>query len=307
MARHLFIADPMDQLNPRGDSTLAIARQAIARGDEVAWADGTAVYFARNHVGVKFHNAAGVEAKGSLALGELKDSPLADFDVVWIRTDPPFDMDYHRFCWLLAFEENRVRIVNAPSALLRYHEKILPIEAFYQGYLKEEDVIETYIDASDKAARDWEGSDVVAKPFLGFGGRDIERHSLPEGREQVVRYRGIVQPFMKEIHETGDRRILYAGGRIFGHFSRFPAEGGFVSNLAQGGEARAGELNAREKGALDRLGKFLRARGIVFAGADLIGDKISEVNITSPTGLMQLEALRGESGAETLIQAALDE
>ena len=103
----------------------------------------------------------------------------------------------------------------------------------------------------------------------------------------------MVQPYLEEIVEQGDRRVFFLDGELLAEFVRFPKEGGFIANLAQGGSAKKVPLSDVERAVCDRLGKFLKHTGIVFAGADLIGSKVSEVNITSPTGLCSLHALEG--------------
>ena len=145
---------------------------------------------------------------------------------------------------------------------------------------------------------------VVTKPFLGFGGRDVElqgreayRHSASSDLDRFI------QPFVSEVRTRGDRRVLFLEGKVIGHFVRMPAQGGFISNLAQGGTAHAKPLSAEEEELCVKVSNFLAAVGINFAGADFIGSRVSEINITSPTGLRSLEALGGSDGSEAIIEA----
>lgn len=309
--RLLFIADPVFKLNPAGDSSLVMAREAMGRGDKVFWATPPDLAYARNHVLVQAADATGVDPRGSLLLGAPRKVPLTDMDAVFIRKDPPFDTRYMHLCWLLCFEEGRVFMMNRPSLLLRYHEKIVPLEAFHQGYLREEDLIPTFLSALPEA-KDYVKrhgiSEVVTKPFLGYGGRGVERHGTDaflrgDAMSLGISHEDFIQPFQPEIHERGDRRVFFLDGEVIGHFARFPAEGDFISNLAQGGRAERGTLTVAETEVLQRLGKFLKATGIVLAGADLIGNRISEVNITSPTGLKNLESLEGDNRGRRILEA----
>src|SRR5262249_54397303 len=158
--------------------------------------------------------------------------------------DPPFDGEYVRLCWLLALGESKAWMLNWPSLLLRYHEKLVPLEALAQGFLRQEDLIPSHIGAHESAVEFVQRNgfkDVVAKPFLGFGGAGVQ---LLKAEEFIGRggKRGevedlLVQPFREEVKRQGDRRVFFLDGEILAHFVRKPKEGGFISNLAQGGTA----------------------------------------------------------------------
>lgn len=315
MRNVLFIADPMSRLRPLGDSTLALVREVLARGHMAYWATGDDLEFRGDHLVV---HASQVEAcaKDELAeLGAQREHALASMDTVFIRKDPPFDAGYVKLCWLLGLAERSVKMINPPSILLRYHEKLVPLEAVAQGFLRPDDLIPTHIGTATQA-QDWvrraKPEKVVVKPFLGFGGNGVslqETHRfLTEG---AMTTKGasdpadqLVQPFRPEVVARGDRRVLYLGGKILADFVRMPQKGNFISNLAQGGSAVAMPMTAEERDAAQRLGKFLAAAGILFAGSDMIGRFISEVNITSPTGLRSLEKLEGKDYASDIITFA---
>ncbi len=304
--RLLFVADALESLKPAGDSSLAMARAAMKRGHEVLWATDSDLAYALDGVVVRARRL--VPEKGdmpsSTSAGTLR---VRDLQGVFIRKDPPFDQSYVRVCWLLALEEERVVQFNRASLLLRYHEKLLPLEGLAQGMLAPSDLIPTFIGAHPEAEKYFEANhtaQVVTKPFLGFGGRDVVL-------QKTEAYRGkgatlgdcFIQPFADEVLSSGDRRVIFLDGKAIGNFVRMPAKGGFVSNLAQGGSALSVPMSADELKLCDKVGKLLKALHIDFAGADFIGPKVSEINITSPTGLRQVESLEKTDPASLVIEA----
>ncbi len=282
-----------------------MARAALRRGHEVFWATDRDVTYALDSclVNVLRLSAAG-DMPTSVKAGTLR---VRDLQGVFIRKDPPFDQSYVRLCWLLSLEEGRVVQFNRASLLLRYHEKLLPLEGLAQGFFDAGDLIPTFIGARPESMAyfDREKVDqVVTKPFLGYGGRDVGLQSLSAFKQSASsEFDSFIQPFREEVTSVGDRRVLFLDGKVLGHFVRMPAKGGFISNLAQGGTAHARPLTAEESKLADKVGKFLKASGIELAGADFIGPKVSEINITSPTGLRSLETLEGSDGADAIIEA----
>jgi glutathione synthase len=302
----LFVADPVDKLNPAGDSTLAMARAALRRGHEVLWAtdqdltyalDGCLAHVSRFSSGKR-------DVPATVATGTVR---VRDLQGVFIRKDPPFDESYVRLCWFLSLEEGRVVQFNRASLLMRYHEKLLPLEGLAQGFLAPEDLIPTFIGARTEALAYFEKNgvrQVVTKPFLGFAGRDVELQDREAFRQSATsQAHAVIQPFAEEVRTKGDRRVIFLDGKVLGHFVRLPAKGGFISNLARGGSAHAEPMSAQEEKLCEKVGKFLQAAGIFFAGADFIGHRVSEINVTSPTGLRALEALHGSDGADAIIES----
>jgi glutathione synthase len=293
----LVIADPVEKLRPLGDSTLAIVREALRRKHEIFWAHHDDLEYRGDHLAVHTWDVVACKKDALAELGQRRTDRLTAFGAVLIRKDPPFDSVYVKLCWLLALCEKKTWMMNAPSALLRYHEKLVPLEAVAQGFLRSDDVIPTHMGASEEAREFVAASGypkVVAKPFLGYAGNGVTLQSREEFIADSADHGDrLVQPFREEIYNRGDRRVIYLGGRCIAHFARMPKAGSFISNLAQGGTAAALPVTPRESESIERLGKFLSAAGIHFAGADLIGHWVSEVNITSPTGLRSLEKLEG--------------
>lgn len=306
--RFLIVADPVDKLKPAGDSTLVIAREMLERRHIVHWGVPADLELERPaRVFITSRPVTDCESGQAPRLGTADRLPLDRFHGVLIRKDPPFGRQYLRLCWLLSLAESKTWVFNSPRALLRYHEKLLPLEAVAQGFLKPTDVIPTFIGSSPSVADallGQPGGDFVSKPFFGYAGRSVKRwkrEALFAGRPLPGQPGDLWQPFLPEVHVHGDRRVFFLNGKLLAHFVRIPKEGDFVSNLAQGGSAESRPLRPVERRVLERLGRFLKAAGIELAGADLIGTRVSEVNVTSPTGLRSLEQLEGKSYAREIV------
>lgn len=301
----LFIADPLNKLKPASDTSLVVLRSFFAGGAQCFWAKSESVYWKDSSVSV-FSDV--VENAGDeTQLPRLKPSEsfkIDEFDIVFIRKEPPFNDAYLRLCQLLAPYEERLTFFNQPSSLLRYHEKMISLEAVVLGVLQPDDVVATLLTNDFRLALEYVESlsqnEVILKPWLGHGGRDIQKFSKQDFTAKCESLFSqssetwMLQGFMDEIYSTGDRRVLFLGGEVVGQFARIPEKGGFVSNLAQGGSAVLSELSTTEKRICDKLGSWLMSLKIDFAGADLIGGKLSEVNITCPTGIQMWKQLTGE-------------
>lgn len=225
---------------------------------------------------------------------------LNAYDAVWIRKDPPFDTNYLALCWLLALEEKNVPILNTPSALLRYHEKLIPMEAVEANFLDQSEVIPTFLPMGRRfpVPENFPKGECVTKPFFGHAGREVKR--IPEPQTPEPQY--FLQPLQKEVTRMGDRRVLFLDGEVIGSFVRMPPEGEIKSNIASGGTGILRDMNKKEAALAGRLGAFLKERNIIFAGADMMAEKISEVNITSPTGLETLSGLGGPRLASKIVE-----
>ena len=304
--KFLIVADPVDRLKPKGDSSLVLVREMLRRGHRVFWALDSGIEYA-GHVSAWAFPVESCERDELPVLGRPDWQELSSMEAVLIRRDPPFDASYVRLCWLLALAESKTWMFNRPSLLLRYHEKLVPLEAHAQGFLHDEDIISTHMGTLDRAkdfARAGKFHEVITKPFLGFAGGGVEKMSAADfmaSSRSADTDEALVQPFVGEVVKEGDRRVFFLGGELLAQFTRMPKSGGFISNLAQGGTALSAPLSTAQKAVLGRLGEFLKSSGIELAGADLIGNRISEVNITSPTGLRSLEALEGNDYAGKIV------
>jgi glutathione synthase len=297
----LIIADPIRDLKPKSDTSLAMVREAMLRAHSVHWCTAEDLTLWDGRVLARVEEVTGCAENSHPATTTVKElQSINGYDGVWVRKDPPFDVSYMSLCWLLALEENNVPFLNKPSLMLRYHEKMLPLEAMEKGFLRREEVIPTFLPTGRRlpVPSDFPKGECVTKPWLGHGGAGVLKL---EGPTQPEPYH-FLQPLQKEVTRTGDRRIFILNGEVIGSFARIPAEGDIRANLAAGGKAVMREMSRREMEIANRLGDFLKEIGIMFAGADMIGEKISEVNITSPTGFQALT----EIGGRRLAPAYLD-
>ncbi len=310
--RFLVIGDPLEGLLPATDTGLTIARESLLRGHEVHWAVPSDVVLAGTEPVARTCRLRPFE-RGARALhGDVDDAgPVADFDVVWVRKDPPVDWRYVSLCWLLTTVETRTLVVNRPSLLVRLHEKMVQFDAVAAGFLREDEVAPAWLLTGpetplpeQRSPHGW-----ITKPWLGHGGRDVARwDSLEEvaaARDRLLADGSFVvlQPFYPEVTgDTGDRRLFYVDGEYAGDFVRRPARGSIEANLARGGSAHLVNLTRDERKTVDRLGEYLESVGIVLAGADLIAGRITEVNITAPTGLETLQDLTGARLGKRLVE-----
>ncbi|MGE0614468.1 MAG: hypothetical protein AB7P04_02420 [Bacteriovoracia bacterium] len=322
----LIVADPITGLLPRSDTGLILLRESLARGHETHWAQATDVGLAGTQVIVRSKRVLScAENKKPLLDKAGAVRPVAEFNSVWIRKDPPFDDSYVSLCWLLQLaaapppdgpEARDVRsslpvMVNHPGLLLRYHEKTLPFLALRTGYLREADLVPTLLSGSIQSAKDLPPSvrttfsdvEIVTKPWLGHGGGGVRQHpKLETALKHAAKAdrggdRQMIQPLVSEVTTAGDRRAFFLNGQYRGGFIRLPKKGGIISNLAAGGSAVDRPLTPREKELCDRLSRFFteigRPLGLYFAGVDLLAGRVSEINVTAPTGLAKLNELTG--------------
>jgi len=306
----LIVADPLETLKPGSDTSLFLANEFLKKDFEVLWTTPDDLIWTGHDLLVRARRLHDFALK-SLPRSEMVPlESIESFAGVKVRKDPPFDETYQRMCWMLAPYEHKIPMLNKPSQLIRYHEKMLPYEAHKNGFLSDDEVIPMSLVSQSRDLQvfveRFPAESYVVKPWLGFGGQDILRKTRAEVLKENfsdsfdLSKHFIVQPFVDEISTEGDRRVFFVHGHYAGSFVRLPPQGGFVSNLAQGGTAEARELSREQRKVVAKLEKFMHSLGIVFAGADLIGQKVSEINITSPTGLLKLLELTGENRAEEL-------
>lgn len=308
----LFIADSLEKVNLKSDSSLALAESAIQQNWEVFWCEAKNVHFINEDIILnkvyEINHVSLTDIRFSLIKQKLVS--FATFDFCFIRKDPPFDEGYKDLCWILATQA-KVKIINPPEVLLAYHEKSLHWRALADGVLQKHHIISTCLSADlevieeyCKINEDILSNGLVCKPWLGHGGEDVQLFdSIPKfidslqqqkkANKLIPKY--LIQPYLAEIQTEGDRRVLIANGKVIGDFVRLPAQGKIASNLAQGGTAILREMTQEQRIICEELGKFLKNKNIFLAGLDLIGTRIGEINITSPTGLRTYESLTGKN------------
>ena len=301
--------DPIESINIGGDSTFALMLSAQARGAALwtyhvrtlAWEDGRITAHARA-VTVRRQPGDHYEWTGEPQKIDL----AADIDVVLMRQDPPFDLGYISAALLLDRLKGTTLVVNDPRQVINAPEKMFVLD--YARFMPPTLVARTLSDVRDFQRR--HGS-VVVKPLHGNGGKAIFRidehgtnlAALTELFGQVWPEPFMVQPFLPEVAE-GDKRIVLVDGVFAGAINRRPGEGEFRSNLAQGGYAEAATLTAREEEICAAMGPELAKRGLVFVGIDVIGGKwLTEINVTSPTGIVAIDRFNGTDTAARIWDA----
>jgi len=291
--------DPIETVNIAGDSSFALMLGAQARGHRVwhydvgslAWEDGRITAWARPLI---VRSTLGDHFEW---LGEAAKIDLAtDIDVVLMRQDPPFHLGYISAALLLDRLKGETLVLNDPREVINAPEKMFVLD--YARFMPPTLVARRLEDIRDFQRR--HGA-VVVKPLHGNGGKAIFRieadgtnlSALSEVFNQTWPEPHMVQPFLPEVAE-GDKRIVLVDGEFAGAINRFPGEGEFRSNLAQGGHAAATGLTAREEEICAALGPQLNARGLVFVGIDVIGGQwLTEINVTSPTGIVAIDRFNG--------------
>ncbi len=312
----LFVVDPLDELKAYKDSSVAMMREAAARGHDV-WACTPPQLRWSSDGG-----SARVQADAQLlSLAPPSDDPhaawyveresglqeLTSFDAVLMRKDPPFDMEYLYATFLLeAAQRQGTRVFNDPRALRDHNEKfaITEFAEFAPPTLVTRDV-----DAIRAFLR--EHGDVVVKPLDGMGGMSIFRLRPDDANLNVIletitrlgRRTVMAQRFIPQIKE-GDKRVLLIGGEAVPYaLARIPKPGESRGNLAAGGTGRAQPLSAGDKEIAAALGPVLAARGLLLVGLDVIGDYLTEVNVTSPTCFVEITQQTGFNVAGMFMDA----
>ena len=304
--KFLFVIDPIKNINPAKDSSAALMQATHnkkvevwfctpqdleARGDEV-WASCT-----------------NIEPIPWIQLKENKCIPLAQFSCIWMRKDPPVDEGYLYATHLLEVAERKgVKVVNKPSSLRAWNEKL--------GALRYSNLMAPTIVASkvnDLINFAQANEEVVIKPLGGKGGQGVIRldKNSPGSRAIIELITSqeqlpvMMQKFIPEV-QNGDKRIIIVDGKPLGAINRIPNQGDFRSNLAMGGKAEKTSLSSAETSICLELSQHLQEEGLFFVGIDVINGMLSEINVTSPTGLREIEKLSNKNISEEVIEKLLD-
>jgi glutathione synthase len=288
--------DPIDRIDIAGDSTFALALEATARGHSLLYYGPRDLTFRDGAVLARAQPLKVRAVKGNhFTLGDSVIQDLSAVDVVLMRQDPPFDMAYITATHILERVHPRTLVVNDPAAVRNAPEKLFV--TLFKGLMPP-----TLITSDRAAIREFraEHKDIILKPLYGNGGAGVFRvkaddenlGALLEMFTQFYREPVIVQRYVPEVRK-GDKRIILVDGVFAGAINRVPAEGEARSNMHVGGKPEATILSAREKEICSALGDELRKRGLIFAGIDVIGDYLTEINVTSPTGIWEVKRFGG--------------
>ncbi|HHJ13990.1 MAG TPA: glutathione synthase [Gammaproteobacteria bacterium] len=302
------VMDPIDSIKPHKDSTLAMLLAAQARGWRLWYMEPSDLYLAdgRTHArrsALRVHD----RAQGWFEAGETVEAPLDTLDVVLMRKDPPVDMEYLYTTWLLELAEKKgVFVVNRPDSLRNCNEKLFTAQ-FPQCCApslvsREPARLRTFFEQQ---------GDIILKPLDAMGGASIFRLRAGDPNTSVIletltrhgRRSIMAQRFIPEIRD-GDKRILLVDGEpVPWALARIPAQGETRGNLAAGGRGQGVELSERDRWICRQVAPEIQRLGLLFVGLDVIGDYLTEINVTSPTCIRELDALYGLDIAGGLMDA----
>ncbi len=288
--------DPPERLNAAGDSTIVLMEEAQARGHllyyyhpaSLSWSQGTLTAQA-------FPIILNTGAAQWYTLGEEQTLDLSRMDAVLMRQDPPYDMGYLHATYLLSRLRGRALVVNDPCAVRNLPEKLFPLD--FAKYMPP-----TLVSADPQRIEEFMHAhqDIIIKPLYGHGGHGVFR-LRPDSENlrpllELLHASGkgpfVAQKFLPEVKEH-DVRVILINGRVEGAIGRLPAAGEVRSNMRVGGTPCTVELSAKQRVICEEVGLACADHGIVFAGLDLIGDWLTEINVTSPTGLRAVKNLYG--------------
>ncbi len=298
--------DPIGPINIDADSTFRIMEEAQARGHELFYYTPDQLSYREGRVMAHGWPVQVRRQKGNhYTLGQEQDIDLGDWDVVWLRQDPPFDMGYITTTHLLDMIHPGTLVVNDPFWVRNYPEKLL--------VLRFPELTPPTMIARDLATlRTFKHAhgDIILKPLYGNGGAGVFRldpsdrnlASLHELFAGMNREPLIAQKFLPAV-EKGDKRIILVDGEAVGAINRVPAAGETRSNMHVGGRPEKIALSDRDREICAAIGPLLREKGQVFVGIDVIGDWLTEINVTSPTGIQELERFDGTNVAEKIWEA----
>ena len=305
--KQLFVLDPIEHINPAKDSSVALMEAAHRASIEV-WACTPSDLQAK---GAKASVVARrIIPEPWITLEEPQSNSLNKFQCIWMRKDPPVDEAFLYATHLLEVaERDGVLVLNKPASLRAWNEKL---GALRFSKLMAPTLVASRVNELREFAK--EQGEVVLKPLGGKGGQGVIRVAeaaagldalleLITAQEQLP---VMMQKFLPKVIE-GDKRILLVNGKPFGAINRLPKHGDFRSNLALGGKAEATTLSKRENEICEELGYSLKHEGLFFVGIDVIGGMLSEINVTSPTGIREVEKLMNVPLSDQVIKCLLED
>ena len=298
--------DPIDAININADSSFRIAEEAQARGHDLFYYTPDKLAYQQGRVTAKgWPLKVRREIGNHFSLGDYQEIDLATQDVVWLRQDPPFDMGYITTTHILEMIHPKTLVVNDPKWVRNYPEKLLVLQF---PDLTPPTTIARDLDAL-KAFKHQHG-DIILKPLYGNGGAGVFRldpsdrnlNSLYELFAGINREPLIAQEFLPDVSK-GDKRVILVDGEAVGAINRVPATGETRSNMHVGGRPEKVGLTDRDLEICARIGPLLREKGQIFVGIDVIGGNLTEINVTSPTGIQELERFDGINVAAKIWEA----
>ena len=305
-----FQMDPIEYVDINADSTFRLAEEAQNRGHDLYVYTPNDLTFNRGKVAAKVRSISLKRKIGDhVNFGPVELLDLSEFGVIWLRQDPPFDMGYITNTHLLDLVDKETLIVNNPFWVRNLPEKLLVLEF---PDLIPDTVISRDLDEIKEFKREFK--DIIVKPLYGNGGAGIFR--LKEDDKNLTSLHElfcnmsseplIAQAFLPDV-KNGDKRIILVDGSPVGAINRVPKAGQIRSNMHVGGKAVPAKLSQRDREICSAIGPTLKSKGQVFVGIDIIGDYLTEINVTSPTGILELERFDNINIAELIWQAVEEE
>ena len=299
----LFQMDPFNKLNIKTDSTISIIKEALNFGIKVYVNNPDDLTLKKNSV---FTNCTNISLNGSkLSFGKIKRSNINKFDYFFIRQDPPFDLNYLTNCYLLELHQKfneKPRFINDPGGIKNFTEKICPI--YFSDLMPK-----TLITSDEKIFKDTLSLKkiLILKTLYNKGGEGVvkvekkDKNSLKRFKELIEAYKVpvVIQDFVSKV-SNGDKRVILIEGEPVGLINRVPKTGQYKANLHLGGKAEISVLTKKEQEICKKIKPFLLENKLIFVGIDLIDEKLSEINVTSPTGIVQIKELTGINVARIL-------
>jgi glutathione synthase len=291
-----FQMDPIDAVNINADSTFRLAEEAQSRGHQLYYYHPDQLAYEEGRITARGQSLEVRREQGNHAtLGPVEHLDLADMDVIWLRQDPPFDMHYITTTHLLDRLAKDTFVVNNPFWVRNSPEKLMILD--FAEFMPPTTISRDL--ATIRAFKEKHG-DIILKPLYGNGGAGVFRldpndrnlASLYELFTGTSREPLIVQKFLPAV-SAGDKRVILVDGEPVGAINRVPAEGETRSNLHVGGRAEKVALTERDLEICAALKPVLKEKGLLFVGIDVIGDYMTEINVTSPTGIQELERFDG--------------
>jgi glutathione synthase len=288
--------DPIERIDIRGDSTFALLLEAQRRGHDIFYYTPEQLSLSGTKLTARGASLAVKDKIGDhYRLSRSRAEDLAHWDVVLLRQDPPFDLAYITSTHLLERIHPKTLVVNDPASVRNAPEKVFVLD--FQEFMPPTLVTRA---AEEVKAFRAEHKDIVVKPLYGNGGAAVFRmppgdtnlNALIELFQSAFREPFMVQQYRPEVRD-GDKRIILVDGEVAGAINRVPPQDETRSNLHVGGRAQPTDLTPRDLEICARLGPELRKRGLIFTGIDVIGPYLTEINVTSPTGIRQIKAFGG--------------
>ena len=297
-----FQMDPFEKLNESSDSTISIIKEGLKKNIKIWVGSHSQVTFKKSEVITKGYEVL----DDGLRMGKIDELKINQFDFFFIRQDPPFDLAYLTNCYLLELHKEfnkKPFFVNDPTGIKNFTEKIFPL---YYPDLIPQTYITGNLDSFKHLLKKYKK--VVIKTLFNKGGEGVEKVDIESPNKAYDQFMKlinkyqvpvVVQKFLENV-KSGDKRVILLDGNPVGFINRIPSKGNFKANLHLGGRAEETVLSYKEEQICKSLKRILRKEKLFFVGIDLINETLTEINVTSPTGIVQIKELSGINIAEKI-------